>query len=222
MKLSGIHYFVLGLIASLILFEKLRLTITYTVQGSASEWITALGTLGAVIVALAIAIFGKSIGEWFYKSDIKVIESLENTQLNRNSQITSGHTRLFVENKGRATAEEVEIYVNNIWHNGHARRGYLPVPLYWTHNGSKRDFHPKQYGYLDLCRRDNVNDNNSTPRLVLFAGGGVPAYEDLDRGKTELELVIFQKSGQLKKYKVNLEWRLPLPYTEVTKIQDIS
>lgn len=181
--------------------------------------LTAIGTIGAVFVALAIAIFGKTLSELFYKSDLRIIEPFENEQIE--GHIVTGQTRLLIRNDGNSTSRDVEVYVNRLYYNGHARRNYLPVPLYWTHNGPKRNFHPKQFGYLDLCRRNDINNPNVIPKLVLAAGANVPTYEDIYPGKTELELIFFQESGQVKKYKIYVEWRTTLSCAHVADWKEI-
>lgn len=227
MKLSGLHYFVLGVIITLIILDLYPPTslpksqISFMVQGSLPEWLTAIGTLLAVFSALGIAIYGRSLGEWRYKSDLRIVKPLENIQPESNH--TTGQTRLLIKNEGNAISEDVEVYVNKLLDNGHERRNFLPVPLYWTHWGSsKRNFHPNQFGYLDLCRRAEINDPNEIPKLVLQAGAGVSTYENIRSGKTELELIFFQKSGEIRKYKILLEWRRGQPYAHVAKHTEIS
>lgn len=162
--------------------------------------ITVFGTLAAVVVAL----FGDWIRSKLFPSKVRLIDKWQNIQNNQ------GHTRLLFRNIGSTTAYEVEIYVNKIIDNGQIRQGFLPVPLIWTHTagtGTKRDIHPKQFGYyLDICRIDDITNPSIEPKLPLIFGAGVARYEDIYHGKTTLGLVISQKSGELINYDVNLEW----------------
>lgn len=163
--------------------------------------IIAFGTLAAVLVAL----FGDWIRSKIFPSRVRIIDKWQNVQGNN-----QGQTRLLFRNIGIATAYEVEVYVNRIIDDGKQREGFLPVPLIWTHTGdiqTKRDLHPKQFGYyLDICRIDDINNPIIEPKLPLIYGAGVPKFQNIYNGKTTLELVVSQKSGELIKYNVNLEW----------------
>lgn len=162
--------------------------------------IIAFGTLAAVVVAL----FGDWIRSKLFPSKVRLIDKWQNVQNNQ------GHTRLLFRNIGSASAYEVEVYVNKIIDDGRIRQGFLPVPLIWTHTAgteTKRDIHPKQFGYyLDLCRIDDITDPSIEPKLPLIFGAGVKKYQDIYHGKTTLQLVISQKSGELINYDVDLEW----------------
>ncbi|MEK7533876.1 MAG: hypothetical protein AAB600_00925 [Patescibacteria group bacterium] len=162
--------------------------------------ITAFGTLSAVVVAL----FGDWIRSKLFPSKVRLLEKWQNTQNNQ------GHTRLLFRNIGSTTAYEVEIYVNKIIDNGRMRQGFLPVPLIWTHTvgtETKRDIHPKQFGYyLDICRIDDITNFSIEPKLPLIFGAGVARYENIYHGKTTLKLLVSQKFGELINYDVDLEW----------------
>lgn len=216
-----INLFLLGSLTTLLVFGFNTpflpdFQVKYTISGSQPEWVTALSTIGAVLAALGIAVWSKSLGELFYKSNIVIKDKLENIQENRQGE-KQGHTRLLFENQGNATAEDVEVYVSNIYDEDQSRANFLPVPLSWTHDGrSRRSFHPNQYGYLDFCRIDNVDNPNKTPKLVLVAGGGIPAYEDISSNTNKIELTVFEKSGQTKKYEVSIEYRRPIHITNIS------
>lgn len=166
-----------------------------------SNRLTAFGTLAAVTVAL----FGNQIRSYFFPSRLKLIDKWQGIQGE-----SQGYTRLLFRNIGRTTAYEVEVYINSIIDDGKMRTGFLPVPLIWTHTAgaeTKRDIHPKQFGYhLDLCKVDDINNPSLEPKLCLIFGAGVPAYENIYHGRTTLELVISQKSEELIKHDVTLEW----------------
>lgn len=165
-----------------------------------SNKLIAFGTLAAVTVAL----FGNQIRGTLFPSRIEIIDTWQNIQGNQ------GHTRLLFRNVGSTTALEVEAYVNRILDDGQPRQGFLPVPLIWTHTAgleTKRDFHPKQFGYfLDICRVENIEDANAEPRIPLIFGAGIPAYQNIFNGRTTLELVVSQKLGEIIMYDIELEW----------------
>lgn len=151
-----------------------------------------------------VALYGDWIKSKLFPSEMHLIDTWQNTQGNQ------GHTRLLFRNLGIITAYEVEVYVTKIIDNGRVRLGFLPVPLIWTHTvgvETKRDFHPKQFGYyLDLCRIDDIDNPSIEPKIPLIFGAGVATYQNIYHGKTTLELVVSQKSGNLINYDINLEW----------------
>lgn len=165
-----------------------------------SNKLIAFGTLAAVIVAL----FGDQIRGILFPSQIEIVDTWQNVQENQ------GHTRLLFRNIGRTTAFEVEVYVNRIIDGTQPRQGFLPVPLIWTHTAgtdTKKDFHPKQFGYyLDICRIDDTSSANIEPIVPLIFGAGVHAYQDILNGRTTLELIVSQKLGEIIMYDIELEW----------------
>lgn len=139
--------------------------------------------------------------------------------------VTDAHNydyiRLNFSNEGIVTAEDVEVYVSNIYENGAPRQGFLAVPLMWTHSGLfSRKFHPNQWGYLDFCRVDLLSQDK-IPQLVLRAGHGVSAYQDIHEGDTKIELTIFDKSGQTKKYSIDIYWEKTEPKLEARNILEV-
>lgn len=196
--------------------------VSFTVPGSQTEWLTAIGTLTASIIALIIAIWGDRLKNWGgYRPNILLVDKFENIQENELQQ-KQGHTRLLFENKGKATAVEVEAYVTNIYDNNIPRRNFLPVPLSWTHDGrSVRNFHVNQFRHLDFCRRDNTEDVNSIPNLVLAAGAGIPAYQKINIDTNKIELTLFQKSEEKGKYEINIQWEQNYPWVKVVNFKKI-
>lgn len=201
----AVSIFLLGSLVTLLVFgfgfpilPKFR--ISYSVPTLWPEFLTAIGTLLAIVVAL----FGDWIRSKLFPSKISLTDKWQNTQNNQ------GQTRLLFRNIGSTTGYEVEVYVNRIVDNGQIRQGFLPVPLIWTHTAgveTKRDIHPKQFGYyIDLCRIDDITIPGIQPKIPLIFGAGVAKYQDIYHGRTTLELVVSQKSGDLIYYEVDLEW----------------
>lgn len=224
MKYRFISYFLLGVLLTLLIFGFIfplfpSFSIDFLLPGSRSEGISAIISLTSSIVALTIATWGirlRRFGD--YKSNIKIADWLGNIQENE-AHTKQGQTRLKFENNGKNIAEDVEVYVDKIYDNGRLRKNFISVPLTWTHSGSlKRSFQERQYGYLDLCRRDNIEVETSTPKLVLIPGAGIPTYQNLGEGDTVLRLMIFQKYGKRKTYRIHLNWVANQPLVRVTKI----
>lgn len=159
-------------------------------------------------------------------SEIEITDFFANVQFYANpkssNEIAQGHTRLLFRNNGNDVANNVEVYISKILDNDKVRDNFLPVPLSWTHDGkSKRNFNPKQYGYLDLIRRNNIETESCKPKLVLVAGQGVENYENISEGNSKLFLDIFQENGMLIKYQVDIEWTANSPCARVINIQKI-
>lgn len=222
--MSGLNFLLLGFLLALLIFGfntplLPEFQITYGIPSSWPEWLTALGTIGTALVAVIIAIWRDDLEKLLHRPKMIIhTNSLENIQ---NHQ---GQTRLIFENKGKATARDVEVYINKIFDNNtDARENFIAVPLSWTHDGRpKRDFHPNQFGYLDLCRINNVGAPSKDPVFVLSAGAGVPTYQEIKSGKTKIELIIFQASGQKNIYEVHLSWKEPQQNVNVASIKKIS
>lgn len=221
-----VFYTALGLLISLeillLILYVLPTQLTVKIDAGFVSIVTAIATILAVFVAL----FGKNIRKIFIHTDIKIIGSRENQQI-PNPEVnhpTQGHTRLIVKNLGKCSAYDVEAYVTKIIDpDSQVRPDFLPVPLSWTHDGrSKRNFHPNQYGYLDLCRRDDIGKQSESPKLVLAAGGGVFNYEIICEGDTELELTLFELSGNVKKYNISLTYNLNEPTVKVSSISEVD
>lgn len=218
--------FLFGFLAALIIFGfntplLPKFQITYTLPTSWAELLTAIGTILTAIVAVSVALWGQTLRKIFYQADMKLVGHHENRQTSRDGN-TQGQTRLKFLNDGGSIAEDVIIYVNAIIENGAPRPEFLPVPLSWTHDGRyMRNFAPHEIWYLDLCRRNKVDDEN-LPTLVLAAGAQVPVYEDINEGKTTLEVRLSHKSGQIRDYKIDLFWELGLPYVKVEKISEVT
>lgn len=152
---------------------------------------------------------------------MKLIDYHENLQTSRDD-VTQGHTRLKFLNDGSSVAEDVIVYVSEIIEQGTLRPEFLPVPLSWTHDGRYiRNFAPHEIWYLDLCRKNNVQDRNK-PVLVLAAGQQVPTYEDINEGKTILKIRLSQKSGQIRDYQIDLLWKPENHYVQVKNITEIT
>jgi hypothetical protein len=207
-RFKGIWFFLLGVLLTLFIFHIYPLSLHVIITSPLIEVVVALGTLGAVVAALVIAVWGdwlKRLGG--FKSDLLLPDSkvLINDQPYGN--IVERHVRLLFINNGEATAEDVEVYISKIKENDGERGGFLPVPLSWTHwGGTRRNFHPLQFGYIDFCKVKNKSDTAIKPKLVLAAGAGVDTYETIFYQNTTFELIVFQKSGQVMCFELSLEW----------------
>jgi len=224
-KYRDLNFLLIGILITLLIFGfgiplLPRFNASISVSASQAELLTALGTILAAIVALVLGLWGKTLNQLFYKSDMQLIDTHHNRQTSRGGSI-QGHTRLKFLNDGGSVAENVMVYVESIKDNGIIRQDFLPVPLSWTHDGRYwRNFAPHEIWYLDLCRKNDISDRNK-PVLVLASGQQVPIYEDIEEGKTTLVVKLSQKSGQIRNYKINLLWSFGDNYVKVTGYKEI-
>lgn len=198
-----------------------KFQIVYPIPSSWPEFLIALGTILTAIVALALGLWGKTLGQIFYRSNILLIGHHENIQTYRDGR-QEGHTRLKFLNDGRSIAQDVMVYIDELTEDGSPRPNFLPVPLSWTHDGNyKRDFAPHEIWYLDLCRKDNIADNE-IPILVLAAGQGVIEYDNLNEGETILRINVSHESGQFSIYRVFLYWQSGSNFVQVIDLNEIT
>lgn len=221
----AISFFFFGFLAALIIFGfntplLPNFQINYPVPASWPEFLTAIGTILTAIIAISLGLWGKTLNQFFYKSDMVLINHHENVQTYRDNR-REGHTRLKFLNNGGSVAKDVIVYIDEIVENDVVRPNFLPVPLAWTHDGRYiRNFAPHEMWYLDLCRKNNIADNEN-PILVLAAGQGVTEYDNLNEGTTILRITMSQESGQIKSYQVRLRWRLGNDFVQVERFHPV-
>lgn len=156
--------------------------------------------------ALAIAIWGealkKKLGRWRSNLEIKK-EIVPITQRYKNgSKIIC--CRLAVENKGKDTAREVFADVMYIKEEGSLREDFISAPLNWTHLTEQRNIHPTQTCFLNLVQ---VELERNVPFLRLSTRGfGIRTLERLEKGETELKVVIFPADGEQKACVIRFSW----------------
>lgn len=129
-------------------------------------------SLLSTMAALVIATFDGRMKRWAEKPKLGIKTVAHNSQANGN--VTQDVWRLLMENEGKGTAREVEVYAEKIIRNRSIVENFLPVPLQWTHyqtrgnNAVSRDIHPSQSVFIDLISR-----NNGDYRLRLCSPIGV-------------------------------------------------
>jgi len=113
------------------------------------EAVTAIGTIGAVVVALTIAIFHEHLRSLFWHP-ILVIEcvneppdSHRTTLANPNTgqEVPCYYFRVRIRNAGNAPARMVEVFVRRVEHQRadgefELRKEFLPLNLLWSHIGT--------------------------------------------------------------------------------------
>ena len=116
--------------------------------GRVPEWLTAIGTVAAVVVALFLAVFHEHLRRWWWHPTLEI--RLRNsppdshrtiwTHQARNLALPCYYFRIRVHNSGNASAENVEVFIERI----ERRRAdgeyenwqqFLPLNLLWSHYG---------------------------------------------------------------------------------------
>jgi hypothetical protein len=113
-----------------------------------AEWITALATAAACLVALAIALFGRQMEQWFYRPDLRleaVVKRPESEKVARwylaggSMHVPMGEAwffRLAITNRADAPAREVQVFLKRIEKlDGTTVDRFSPMNLKWTHTG---------------------------------------------------------------------------------------
>lgn len=118
------------------------------------DWLVALGTLAAVIVALIIAIWGEYL-RLPSKISIKAVKIVQNSQAyaSENELIIY---RLIIKNIGKILAKGVRCNLESIDEGNdgklHPRKNFISIPLNWTHFGVNRDIAIHEEAYLDVVQ----------------------------------------------------------------------
>lgn len=129
------------------------------------EWLAAIGTIAAVVVALGVAIFHEHLRSLFWHPtlDIRLDNRPPDCHLTTMTNLQSGieaacyYFRVRVLNAGNTMAETVEVFVEEI----HRRRAdgtfekwqnFLPLNLGWSYYGQPYfpKIPPKVYKHCDL------------------------------------------------------------------------
>lgn len=115
---------------------------------SVTEWLTSLGTVGACVIALIIALFGKRMEHWTYRPDLRleaVVKSPDGQKVGRFIPTAGGYGvslgdawffRLRITNVGSAPAREVQVYLARVERlDDTPVDRFSPMNLKWTHIG---------------------------------------------------------------------------------------
>jgi hypothetical protein len=116
-----------------------------TFWGWDTETWTAVGTVGATIVALTVSIvgaFSKSIGAWIRKPRLKLLVNrlAEHSELVSVDEKAFWQLRLPIKNNGwRGAAANVEVFLSSVGKESNrdsfTAPTYLPIRLHWSHAG---------------------------------------------------------------------------------------
>lgn len=228
--------FLIGFLSALLIFGFNTpllplLRINYTVKTSWSEFLTALGTILSAVIALVFGLWGEPLKRLILGSDVVILDHHENSQEYRNGNV-EGQTRLELKNIGGVMAENVMVYINEFTEGGRIRKDFFPVALSWTHRDGtySRNLGAKEVGYLDLARvfnkvsseQEGLVLNRPILALAINSGAGIPTYENINEGVTELKIRVSQNSGKYKDYAVMLFWKKDEPCVEIIHVTPLD
>ena len=164
---------------------------------------TAIGTVGAVIAALAIAIWADYLRALYRRPILALrmkpalpdcLKTEIGAKLPDDTQIPAGHSyfcRLRVENRGRAEAQDVEIQLVRLWQEGAEGKlvevtEFIPLNLKWAYIGriTLPKLQPGLSRHCDLCHTLRFPDG--TLKIILdtdwipnpLASGAYPTIKD--------------------------------------------
>jgi hypothetical protein len=113
-----------------------------------AEWLTALGTLGAVVVALVLALWGEKIGRLVVRPKLSLKTHVGRPDSDRTRRQTNTGTsagtayffRLAIRNLGNTTANDVQVFLDRVERivNGEPQKitECTPMNLLWANRGS--------------------------------------------------------------------------------------
>lgn len=143
------------------------------IQDSPIETVTAIGTLGAVLVAL-FATFWPNITRWWNRPKLmfefdnnepfcRKISNILDPKTGKISRLNSYYVRLRVKNTGHSIARDCKGKLVVIVHKdlGSLRQDFDPVVLRWVGNYNSSgvlDINSQEYEYLDVFSANENSD----------------------------------------------------------------
>jgi len=189
-------------------------------QTSLVDWLTAIGTIGAVLVSLGLALYLEiwkpkrqrarfSISTdptYSFSVDTSEYGIMEMIDGGSGEEFTRGITRFRVEHIKGGNAKNVEIFVSKIWNtclgdeNKNPFENFYPSNLLWSGNTNaqtiKADFAPRVARFCDfgVYAPDGTVENIWMLKLRMPNCEGEPAYNKFSNclypGKYQIELLI--------------------------------
>lgn len=146
--------------------------------------LTSIGTLGAVVTALAIAVFGETMASWFFKPELTIEFCSESPYFHKTLWNIPGQTpaecyylRIKIANMGKRKARSVEVLAaqlskKNDNGNYEVYGRFLPMHLLWSHSRRiAESIAPGMFKYCDIAHiidPDRRNQCNGEYFAVTF------------------------------------------------------
>jgi hypothetical protein len=180
-------------------------------ETSTIDWITAIGTVSAVVVALITPWIINSLNNKPKKSKLVVVGSSVINQDTAEGEIEENikHLlnvgRIAIKNIGEHKAVAAEAYLEKVFLDDAERKNFIPMPLVWTHGQLNksgpaiRDIYPNQTVYLDIYYQiyDDGYVNNNIVDFSLATAFDNKNLSFLGIGRSKILISIYQESGQV-------------------------
>jgi hypothetical protein len=164
-----------------------------------SEFITAIGILVAIL--LPWLLYLKEHKQ--KRSKLIFVEEVISQDSNPDTKMEMG--RLIIANQGNK-AVAVEAYIEKI----EGRKDFIAMPLAWTHRPADiaRDIYYHQTVRLDIFKFfSNPTNTYDSILLQVTVGAGVKNLSEINPGKSEFLLRIYQENGQVDEVTLVLDWK---------------
>ena len=174
-----------------------------------AEWLSALGTIGAVALAFLVVLFEeplRHLGQRRATAEIVECSQIEQ-KYSKRKQIKS---RFKIKNKGCFT-DTIKVDVMKII----GRQDFIEVPLVWLHGRvmgedapTVKEIGPRQSAWVDLATVDTewAEDHGLFLYLDLGVQWRSANLELLDPGKTALLLRIHPRYAKPAYYLATIDW----------------
>lgn len=183
--------------------------------------IQAIGTVGAVIVAL----FSDNIKSYFRKPELDIslhsndlMEELDNCN-GANRKAKRYHNSVDIFNRGNINAENCEVYIDSIAFKGLGMQTFTEILqneqlLYWSGNEQRHNTYipvqgKKSFQIYEILPPEEQgtpsgeNIVNVPPKLII---GNYKVPDEYCGGKWEITICLYTPSLKPQKFKVIIEW----------------
>ncbi|HVP76810.1 MAG TPA: hypothetical protein VMV04_02845, partial [Thermodesulfobacteriota bacterium] len=146
-----------------------------------TDWLTAIGTIGASVVALFIAIFHERLRALFWHPKLVIryenkspdVSLIPVTNQKTGAKAKCYYFRLRIYNEGKSSAEIIEVFIEEI----HRRQAdgkfelwqeFIPLNLVWSHYGQPYFLRipPNVYKHCDLGNILEPSERQNFPEHV--------------------------------------------------------
>lgn len=145
--------------------------------GSLGEWVAAIGTVGAVVVAL----FHEPLMRWWRRPKLALSIASCPPDCHKvafNNSRPVYYFRLWVSNSGKTRAEHVQVYISNLerkGENGSFERytRFPPMNLVWSNSPGKPEVYaagiaPEMSRHCDLCHVPHPGPHATAVPSIYF------------------------------------------------------
>lgn len=183
-----------------------------------TNWLTAIGTIGAVLVAL----FKDSIARWWYRPKIEISYKHTHPFKEEKEDASSSSSlkkrlviRVCIENRGKSIADNVVINTDEYYFqrgdNNYVRKLFTPKIFRDCNNAKLSVVAPYLKYYIDVAtieeyEENSVNENNDSKKSYKLYLLGDGQYEQLGRGTFVIPLKFYSPQTNSKIVYLSVFW----------------